>query len=167
MYRMKFDKYYNTERFSLEGLTQLEFLNTAQSPLCWFELRSAWRYFFRDLHSLKHLDLSYCDIVNLDSEAFTNLQALEFLDLSNNKLWNFDQVESCIFQTLPALAYLTLNANMFSVISASGQCYQHYLQKLDQLLICQTTLSNAVAETTSQAYISYSITTTLVCTSNH
>jgi hypothetical protein len=59
-------------------------------------------------HSLSQLDLSYCYISSLSVETFTNLSALERLDLTGNNLKTLD---INILIALPILSELNLESN--------------------------------------------------------
>ncbi|PIK52918.1 putative chondroadherin-like protein [Apostichopus japonicus] len=62
----------------------------------------AGRYDFSDMRSLRSLELSYCDLHQIDPEKFKNLESLESLDLSDNKF----QVFPC--ETITELRKLTV-----------------------------------------------------------
>jgi len=63
---------------------------------------------FINSHSLKHLDISKCNISSVSVEIFANVSALEWLDLSYNKLKILD---INILKALPNLSALYLYGN--------------------------------------------------------
>jgi hypothetical protein len=59
-------------------------------------------------HSLSHLDISYCNVSSVSVETFTNVRALELLDLRYNDLRT---VHINILKALPKLSRLYLYGN--------------------------------------------------------
>jgi Leucine-rich repeat (LRR) protein len=64
-------------------------------------------------HSLKRLDISYCNILSVSVETFANVSALKWLDLSYNHLRSLDMN---ILNLLPELSVLKLRSNLIRKI---------------------------------------------------
>jgi hypothetical protein len=63
---------------------------------------------FINSHSLTHLDISLCNVSSVSTQTFANVTALEWLDLSENNLWN---VDINILKALPKLSTMNLDLN--------------------------------------------------------
>ena len=63
---------------------------------------------FINSHSLKHLDISDCNISSVSVETFANISALELLDLSYN---NLRSIDINVLKTLPKLSAIYLHGN--------------------------------------------------------
>jgi Leucine-rich repeat (LRR) protein len=63
---------------------------------------------FINSHSLKYLVISHCNVSSVSVETFANISALEWLDMSYNKLRSLD---ISILKVLPKLSTLYMDAN--------------------------------------------------------
>jgi Leucine-rich repeat (LRR) protein len=68
---------------------------------------------FINSHSLKHLGISGCNVFSVSVETFANVSALEWLDLSENRIRSLDIF---LLKVLPKLTKLRLNRNEISEI---------------------------------------------------
>jgi insulin-like growth factor-binding protein complex acid labile subunit len=92
------------------GLPNLQRLNLSQNR----GLQTTTDRQFINSHSLKHLDISRCNVSSVSVETFGNVSKLESLDLSYN---NLETVDINIFSVLPELSELNLGNNKVSEIT--------------------------------------------------
>jgi Leucine-rich repeat (LRR) protein len=89
------------------GLPILQSLNLSQNT----DLQVPTDRQFINSHSLKFFDISGCNISSVSVETFTNVSALEWLDLSSNYL---DIIDMNILKVLPNLSKISLTRNTIS-----------------------------------------------------
>jgi hypothetical protein len=86
------------------GLPNIESINLNKNPLLQIPTKSN----FIKSHSLPFLNISACNINSLSAETFTNVSALEYLNLRDN---NLKTVDINILRALPKLSEFYLNGN--------------------------------------------------------
>lgn len=90
----------------LGNLTQLNILDLSYNPIKYIEPEV-----FSDLNALESLELRGCNLTELTADAFDNKHALETLDLSEN---HFPIINWTVFEPLEKLRYLKLEANQIN-----------------------------------------------------
>lgn len=78
-----------------------------------------------DYKSLEYLDLSHCNIKDIESNAFQNLEGLRWINLEANEI---ETLQRIVFQNNQKLEYINLNSNGVIEINENFFTHLHYLK---------------------------------------
>ena len=122
----------NIDHNHLESVPQLQVRNLRSLSLDSNEFVEIPKFFFMGLPSLTNLFMAGCNIRTIEEEAFSNLNSLESLDLSYNKLGG-NSIPRSSFDNMGQLVRLKLNNNKMTTIATEDKLFAklHNLEFLD------------------------------------
>jgi Leucine-rich repeat (LRR) protein len=111
-----------------KGLIRLEYLDVTRT----LKTINISRLLFEDMRNLKKLMLCNNGIQTLHQGVFDDLKLLQYIDLSDNILKHFEDIDSNIFQIAPDLSYLLLARNQ--LLTVQSRQLREYVQRRSTLI---------------------------------